>query len=463
MPAQPFTALAIGEAIRRGELDPVALTRQCLTRATDSDAVFISLTEQRALVEAEACAERQRSGTLRGPLDGVPLAWKDLFDIAGTATTAGGKVLGKTPADRDAEAVRHTAGAGMVCIGKTNLTEIAYSGLGLNPHYGTPHHTPPPTSSEHEHEHESRNENEPRAPGGSSSGSAVAVAQGIVPAAIGTDTAGSLRVPAAFNGLVSYRPSQARHSRQGVTPLADSLDTIGVIASTLEDCLAIDDTMRGSAPLVRAAAVPEQSVIVLDAGCLDDPRVSRAVGDNLVACASRLEAAGFHIVRRRVASVADTLEAITRHGWLGAAEAYTEYRALLEGPDAEAMDPRVRKRLEAARQMPPDSVVSLYRLRQALKTRLREELAGATLLTPTVAHVAPLLAPLEADPEHFAEVNLATLRLSMVASLLDSPAVALPSGRDDDRQHTSLQLSGPCGEDEALLRVALGASSALTA
>ncbi|MBY6206498.1 MULTISPECIES: amidase family protein [Halomonas] len=449
MPASPFTALAIGEAIRRGELDPVALTRQCLTRAADSDAVFISLTEQRALVEAEACAQRQRSGTLRGPLDGVPLAWKDLFDIAGTATTAGGKVLGKTPAARDAEAVRHTAGAGMVGIGKTNLTEIAYSGLGLNPHFGTPHHTPAGA--------------EPRAPGGSSSGSAVAVAAGIVPAAIGTDTAGSLRVPAAFNGLVSYRPSQARHSRQGVTPLADSLDTIGVIATTLEDCLAIDDTMRGSAPLARAAAAPEQSVIVLDTGCLDDPRVSRAVGDNLEACASRLEDAGFHIIRRRVASVADTLEAIARHGWLGAAEAYTEYRALLEGPDAEAMDPRVRKRLAAARQMPPDSVVSLYRLRRALKTRLREELAGATLLTPTVAHVAPLLAPLEADPEHFAEVNLATLRLSMVASLLDSPAVALPSGRDDDRQHTSLQLSGPCGEDEALLRLALAASSALTA
>ncbi|MCA0973995.1 hypothetical protein LCL99_05900 [Halomonas denitrificans] len=449
MPASPFTALAIGEAIRRGELDPVALTRQCLTRAADSDAVFISLTEQRALVEAEACAQRQRSGTLRGPLDGVPLAWKDLFDIAGTATTAGGKVQGKTPAARDAEAVRHAAGAGMVGIGKTNLTEIAYSGLGLNPHFGTPHHTPAGA--------------EPRAPGGSSSGSAVAVAAGIVPAAIGTDTAGSLRVPAAFNGLVSYRPSQARHSRQGVTPLADSLDTIGVIATTLEDCLAIDDTMRGSAPLARAAAAPEQSVIVLDTGCLDDPRVSRAVGDNLEACASRLEDAGFHIIRRRVASVADTLEAIARHGWLGAAEAYTEYRALLEGPDAEAMDPRVRKRLAAARQMPPDSVVSLYRLRRALKTRLREELAGATLLTPTVAHVAPLLAPLEADPEHFAEVNLATLRLSMVASLLDSPAVALPSGRDADRQHTSLQLSGPCGEDEALLRVALAASSALTA
>ncbi|MCH4564710.1 amidase family protein [Halomonas sp. EGI 63088] len=448
MPSLTRTALAMGEAIRQGSLDPVELTRQSLVKAAESDAVFISLTEQRALAEAEACVWRQRAGVLLGPLDGVPLAWKDLFDIAGTATTAGGKVLGEPPAERDADAVRHAAGAGMIGIGKTNLTELAYSGLGLNPHYGTPHHTP--------------GQGEPRAPGGSSSGSAVAVAKGIVPAAIGTDTAGSLRVPAAFNGLVSYRPSQARHTRRGVTPLASSLDTIGVIATTLEDCLAIDDTMRGEAPLKRPYASPEQSVIVIDSACLDDQRFSSAVRNNLEASAERLSEAGFHVVRRRVASVADTLDAIARHGWLGAAEAYTEYRGLLESTDAKAMDSRVRKRLEAARQMTPDSVVTMYRLRQVLKAQLREELAGAILLTPTVAHVAPRLAPLETDPAHFAEVNLATLRLSMVASLLDSPAVALPSGHDDDQQHTSLQLSAPSGEDESLLRVALSASSVLT-
>ncbi|PXY00334.1 amidase family protein [Halomonas sp. LBP4] len=443
MDSFPRTALAIGEAIQRGELDPVALTRHCLAKAKDSDAVFISLTPDRALAEAEAAAQRRRYGTALGPLDGVPLAWKDLFNITGSLTTAGSQVLAEAPAKCDAAAVRHAAGAGMVCIGKTNLTELAYSGLGLNPHYGTPHHTP--------------GGGEPRVPGGSSSGSAVAVAKGIVPAAIGTDTAGSLRVPAAFNGLVSYRPSQARHSREGVTPLAYSLDTIGVMATSLEDCLAIDDAMRGQAVQVREPADPECTVIVLDTACLDDERVEQGVRQNLEKSAERLANAGFHLVRRKLASISDTLDLIQCHGWLGAAEAYTEYRELLERDAAKDMDPRVRQRLLGAQKMTPDSVVTLYRQRRALQSQLRHELAGATLLTPTVAHAAPLLAPLKDDPERFAEVNLATLRLSMVASLLDAPAVALPSGVDE-QQHTSIQLTAPCGEDEALLRVALAAS-----
>ncbi|MBT2786483.1 MULTISPECIES: amidase family protein [unclassified Halomonas] len=440
----PSTALAIGEAIKHGKLDPVMLTRQCLAAAKDSDAVFISLTPERAMLEAEAAARRQEHGASLGPLDGVPIAWKDLFDVAGVATTAGGRVLGEEPAKIDATAVRHATAAGMVCLGKTNLTELAYSGLGLNPHYGTPHHTP--------------GTGETRVPGGSSSGSAVAVAKGIVPAAIGTDTAGSLRVPAAFNGLTAYRPSQARHSRQGVTPLAHSLDTIGVIATSLEDCLAIDDAMRGEEVTTREAADPERTVIVLDTAYLDDERIEEGVRQNLERSAEQLVNAGFHLVRRKLASVSGTLNLIQQHGWLGAAEAYTEYRQLLESDAAEAMDPRVRQRLLSAQKMAPNSIVTLYRQRRALQAQLRQELAEATLLSPTVAHVAPFLAPLEDNPERFAEVNLATLRLSMVASLLDAPAVALPSGLDENQQHTSIQLTAPCGEDEALMRVALAAS-----
>lgn len=443
----PSTALAIGEAIQHGKLDPVTLTRQCLAAAKDSDAVFISLTPERAMFEAEAAARRQAHGASLGPLDGVPIAWKDLFDIAGAVTTAGSRVLAEKPATYDATAVRHATAAGMVCLGKTNLTELAYSGLGLNPHYGTPHHTP--------------GKGEPRVPGGSSSGSAVAVAKGIVPAAIGTDTAGSLRVPAAFNGLASYRPSQARHSRQGVTPLAHSLDTIGVIANSLEDCLAIDDVMRGEEVTTREGADPERTVIVLDTAYLDDERIEEGVRQNLERSAEQLINAGFHLVKRKLACVSDTLNLIQHHGWLGAAEAYTEYRELLESDAAEAMDPRVRQRLLNAQKMAPDSIVTLYRQRRALQAQLRHELAGATLLSPTVAHTAPLLAPLEDNPERFAEVNLATLRLSMVASLLDSPAIALPSGVDENQQHTSIQLTAPCGEDEALMRVALAASDHL--
>ncbi|WIX33936.1 amidase family protein [Salinicola sp. JS01] len=448
MDSLPRTALAIGQALQAGDIDPVTLTQHCLEKARNSDAVFISLTPDRALAEAEAAAHRQRLGIPLSPLDGVPLAWKDLFDITGTLTTAGSRVLAKAPATHDATAVRHATGGGLVCLGKTNLTELAYSGLGLNPHYGTPHHTPAGP--------------EPRVPGGSSSGSAVAVAQGIVPAAIGTDTAGSLRVPAAFNGLVSYRPSRARHDRRGVTPLAASLDTIGAIATSLPDCLAIDDLLRGQAVEPREPADPAQTVIVLDTTCLDDARLEPGVRQNLEGSAERLARAGFHVIRRPIGSVGDTLDLIQRHGWLGAAEAYTEYRDLLERDEAERMDPRVRQRLLAARYMPPDSVVTLYRQRRALQTRLRQDLAGATLLTPTVAHVAPLLAPLETDPERFAEINLATLRLSMVASLLDSPAIAMPSGRDEQGQYTSIQLSAPHGEDEALLRAALAVDACLS-
>ncbi|WP_163650061.1 amidase family protein [Modicisalibacter sp. 'Wilcox'] len=449
MDSLPRTALAIGQALQAGDIDPVTLTQHCLKRARASDAVFISLTLDRALAEAEAAAHRRRLGIPLSPLDGVPLAWKDLFDITGTLTTAGSRVLARTPAAHDATAVRHATGGGLVCLGKTNLTELAYSGLGLNPHYGTPHHTPVGS--------------EPRVPGGSSSGSAVAVAQGIVPAAIGTDTAGSLRVPAAFNGLVSYRPSRARHDRRGVTPLAASLDTIGAIATSLPDCLAIDDLLRGQAVETREPADPAQTVIVLDTTCLNDERLEPGVRQNLEDSAERLARAGYHVIRRPIASVGDTLDLIQRHGWLGAAEAYTEYRDLLAREEAERMDPRVRQRLLAARSMTPDSVVTLYRQRRALQARLHRELAGAILLTPTVAHVAPALAPLEADPERFAEVNLATLRLSMVASLLDSPAIALPSGLDAQGQYTSIQLSAPRGEDEALLRAALAADACLSA
>jgi len=448
MDSFPRTALDIGQAIQNGDIDPVALAQHCLDKARASDAVFISLTPDRALAEAEAAARRRQLGIPLSPLDGVPLAWKDLFDITGTLTTAGSQVLAKAPAKRDATAVRHATGSGMVCIGKTNLTELAYSGLGLNPHYGTPHHTPAGS--------------EPRVPGGSSSGSAIAVAKGIVPAAIGTDTAGSLRVPAAFNGLVSYRPSQTHHDRQGVTPLAESLDTIGPIATCLPDCMAINDILRGNAVQNRVPVDPERAVIVLDTACLDDESIELGVRQNLEISAERLARAGFHVTRRYMASIGDTLNLIKRHGWLGAAEAYAEYRELLERDEAARMDPRVRQRLLAAQSMTPDSVVTLYRQRTALQARLRQDLAGAILLTPTVANVAPILAPLEADPERFAEVNLATLRLSMVASLLDSPAITMPSGFDEHRQYTSIQLSAPCGEDEALLRVALAAGECMS-
>src|SRR5215207_8190408 len=179
-------ALAIGRRLADRDADPTALVEESLERAGALASAFTALTAARARREAAASAARLRAGAPNGPLDGVPVAWKDLIDVAGVPTTAASALRRDAPAaTSDAPVVARLAAAGMVCIGKTNLSELAYSGLGLNPHFGTP---PNPRGAG-------------RAPGGSSSGSAAAVAAGIVPCAIGTDTAGSIRVPAAFCGI----------------------------------------------------------------------------------------------------------------------------------------------------------------------------------------------------------------------------------------------------------------------
>ena len=229
-----MTALALGRRLASGELDAVALAEESLARARAAGPAFIAVTEERALREARASAARLRAGAPLGPLDGVPVAWKDLIDVAGVPTTAASALRRDAPPARaDAPVVTRLAAAGMVCVGKTNLSELAYSGLGLNPHFGTP---PNPYGAA-------------RIPGGSSSGSAVAVALGVVSCAIGTDTSGSIRVPAAFCGLVGFKPSAARVDRAAIQPLAPSLDSVGPLA----DDRRRRDRARRAAPR-RAAA-----------------------------------------------------------------------------------------------------------------------------------------------------------------------------------------------------------------
>jgi len=444
-----ITAMDLGAQLAQKKLCPVDLVEHVLQQAEASKSVFISLTPDRARAEAVAAKERIRLGLNRSPLEGVPLAWKDLFDMAGSVTTAGSLVLSaETPARRDAHAIYNAAAAGMVNIGKTNLSELAYSGLGLNPHYGTPEGITSKGAA--------------RAPGGSSSGSALAVAKGVVTAAIGTDTAGSLRVPAAFNGLISYRPSQQRHCRKGVTPLARSLDTIGVIARSLADCIAIDDIMRCGHIQQRAPARTASCSFVLDTSLADDSAIQPAVWENLKRTADRLQQAGYLIEERPIRAVQETLELIATTGWLGAIEAYTEYRALLENTRADAWDARVRKRLLDAKDISADRALRLYSERTRLIDLFTQELQGALLITPTVAQCAPLLTPLEEDPDLFAKINLQTLRLPMVGSFLDTPAVVYPNGVDADGQFTSVQFSGGRGSDERLLSVAMGMDSALS-
>ncbi|WP_324710041.1 amidase [Pseudomonas citronellolis] len=444
-------ALSLAQGFATGASDPVTALDEALSRAARIPEAFICLTEDRARREALAAKARWEAGQPLSPLDGVPMAWKDLFDVAGCVTTAGAKLRLHSPAAvADSALVTALARSGLVTVGKTNLSELAYSGLGLNPHFGTPAN--------------SHFKGEARVPGGSSSGSAIAVAAGVVPLAMATDTAGSIRIPAAFNGLVGYRGSRLRYSFDGVFPLARSLDALGPIAKSVRDLIVMDRLMR--AEIASNRPVPGLPLAGLrlrvDPQLLGDARLQAAVAGNLLAALKRLAEAGAVIEEQPLAAFQEALRLVESSGWLGSAEAFTLHQELLDSPDAEHLDPRVRKRLEAARQFPASTQIRLYQAAERLQRQLALELDGALLITPTVAHVAPALAPLESDDDLFARTNLATLRLTMPGSMLDMPGVALPSGVDENGLPTSLLVAGPSGSDERLLRAALSIEQALS-
>ncbi|MFE8644426.1 amidase [Sphingomonas sp. NCPPB 2930] len=457
---EPMLASALAAAYERGEVTPLAVAERCLARAQRTRSVFTQLTAERALAQAARSTARWHSGAALGPLDGVPLTWKDLFDIRGTPTTAGSALMAQAaPAATDAIVAAHADAAGMVFIGKTNLSEFAYSGLGLNPFFGTPVNPALGLRA--------------RVPGGSSSGAALSVALDVSPIAIGTDTAGSVRIPAAFNALIGYRASRHRYATAGMLALAPSLDTVGPLARSVRDCMAMDSVLRGGRGDERREGLPQtfdeaqrflaQQTFVVDSGLLQSDGVSEAVRENLWEQMRRLRAAGAAVECRQLASL-QAVQALTQsHGWPGAYEAFAMHQARLDGPHAGNMDPRVRQRLEAARHFTAACYLHLLSERPRLMSLFEAELAGATLVLPTCAHTAPLLQPLEADDDLFARTNLATLRLTMLGSFLDTPAVSMPSGVErviapdasTERLPTGMQLMRARDDDERLLAVAL--------
>ena len=303
------TAAGIALAYRSGEARPVELTECVLERIAKSrgDNVFITVSAARARAEAKKAQGRYEVGAPLSPLDGVPIAWKDLFDVAGTPTTAGSKLLGGGPAKSvDHSAVANATAAGMVSVGKLNMSELAYSGLGLNPHYGTPVNP--------------NDRKTLRSPGGSSSGSGAAVAARLVPCAIGSDTGGSVRIPAAFNGVVGYKTSTGRIASSGLVPLAATYDTIGPLARSVEDCVLLDMVLRGAVTTpVHRSELSSLTVLVPRNVVLDD--VDEAVAANFERSLRALSDAGVSVRRARVEALDEILEMNAAYGTLTAAEA----------------------------------------------------------------------------------------------------------------------------------------------
>jgi aspartyl-tRNA(Asn)/glutamyl-tRNA(Gln) amidotransferase subunit A len=407
--------------------------------------IFTRLYAEPAREAAQASDARARRGMALGPLDGSIVSIKDLFDVAGEATTAGSAVLrGASPATADAQAVQRLRSAGAVIIGKTNMTEFAFSGIGINPHYGTPGNAHDVT----------------RIPGGSSSGAGVSVARGMAEIAIGSDTGGSVRIPSALNGLVGFKPTQSRVSRSGVFPLSFTLDTLGPLARSVADCARADAVLAGEAwqPL------PQRSVRGLRVGVprgLLFTQAEEAVLAAFEAALASFSAAGARIDDAQLDEWLGAPFRLQERGTMIAAEAAHIHRATIATRAAE-YDPVVLGRIQRGMALDAASYVGIQQARAQLLPQLDARLADVdVLMLPTVPFVAPRIDALADDAAAFNQANALVLRNPSVFNFYDLPAVSLPLPRAAGELPVGLMVVGRRGADRALLGVAAALEVAL--
>ncbi len=445
---------SIGE-LASGRMRARELVEHCLRRIEDSRgqgrATFLEVFAQQARAEADAIDALRASGVVLPAFAGVPISVKDLFDIAGRVTGAGSKVLrSRPPAVRDAAVVARLRAAGLIVIGRTNMTELAYSGLGLNPHYGTPLNPFERGTG--------------RIPGGSSSGAAISVTDGMAAAAIGTDTGGSCRIPAAFSGIVGFKPTASRVSRDGVAPLSHTLDSVGPLAQSVEDCALIDAVLSGAIAAGTAApSAPEPfplrglRLLVPRNYVLDD--LDAHVAATFERCSGALARAGALLASATFPELS-RLPEINAKGNFSAAESYAEYGELLETRRAE-FDPRVAVRISKGREQSVADYLRLLAARTELVRSARTVTAPYdAVMMPTVPFIAPALRELEEDSAYY-RVNALALRNPAIANFLDRCAISIPVHRAGEAP-VGLMLMGEHGEDVRLFAIARAIESLLS-
>lgn len=433
-------------AMESGRASATSLLEECLRNIADHDdgSVHTAVFEATARATADACDRLRGAGVPQGRLAGLPIAIKVLFDVQGAVTHAGSRVLADAaPATADAAAVARLRRAGAVLTGHTNMTEFAYSGLGLNPHYGTP-------ANPHDRD---------RIPGGSSSGAAVAVALGMAAAALGTDTGGSVRIPAAFCGLVGFKPSQGRVPLRGALPLSNSLDSVGPIAPSVECCARLDAVLSGAAPApLEPGSVHGLRLAVPEHYLLDD--VEPAVENAYERALRALGEAGA-VLRPMPMTELYELAELMEGGGFTAAEGYHLHCRWLDGqPDR--YDPRVRVRLQRGAGISAADYLELCRRRAAQAARMDKLLRDVdAVVAPTTPVLPPRFAELERD-EDYARLNLLVLRNPTVANLLDLCGISLPCQRAGELP-VGFMLMARNGADRRLLRQAAAVEAVLEA
>lgn len=428
------TDLATGRTTSR------VLVESCLARIEDKNrdvAAFVSVDVNGARAAADAMDSLRASGMAPSPLAGIPVSIKDLFDVQGQVTTAGSVVLkDMPPASRDAPAIARLREAGMILIGRTNMSEFAFSGVGLNLHYGTPWN--PADKDNH------------RIPGGSSSGAAVSVAADMVPVGIGSDTGGSCRIPAAYCGIVGYKPSQQRVSRDKVFPLSKSLDSIGPLANTVDCCALIDGLMAGLPVMDNVGKSPAHFRLAVPQTLVFDET------DSVVASAfdraiRTLADAGVKIEEIPLPELG-RIPGLYKNGGIATAEALAVHRNRLSTQE-NLYDPRIAARIRQGEKVSAADYIDIKEAR----TAMIQDVASITapydaLIMPAVPIVAPLVSELESD-EGYLHFNRLSLRNTMLGNFLDACGISLPCHRQEELP-VGLMLMAGNGADDSLFKVA---------
>ncbi|MDZ7709143.1 MAG: amidase [Roseovarius sp.] len=435
-----MTAGDLGRGIGAGEIDPEALCETYLAAIAAHplrDRIYAVVTGDRARAEAAAAATRAKVGQRRGPLDGVPISWKDLFDSAGVATEAGSALLkGRVPA-RDAEVLRNATQAGLVCLGKTHMSELAFSGLGLNPVTATPPCVNNPDA----------------VPGGSSSGAATSVAFGLAACGIGTDTGGSVRIPSAWNDLVGLKTTAGRVSCAGVVPLCERFDTVGPLARTVEDAALMLAALEGGrAADLRGASLAGVRFAALRTVVLDDLREGPEAAH--AGALERLRDAGAVVGEIDAPEVA---EAMPLSPALFTGEAYGLWRDVIEAAPDKMFAP-ILERFRGGRDISAAEYVAAARKLEGLRAAWHARVAGYdAVLMPAAPNLPPDHARLMSDEAYYVTENLLTLRNTRVGNLMGLSAVTLPTGGPS----CGLMLCGKPFGEERLLRVAAAVEAVL--
>ena len=436
-----MSASDIGRGIANLDIDPVELTEHYLNtidRHKSGHQVYARVTSERALAEAEAAQQRARSGNRLSLLDGVPVSWKDVFDTADVGTESGSALLSGRVPNHDAVVLKNATQMGLVCLGKTHMSELAFSGLGLNPVTATP-----PNKND-----------DALVPGGSSSGAALSVSFHLAAAAIGSDTGGSVRIPAAWNDLVGLKTTSGRLSLDGVVPLCLRFDTIGPLCRTVEDAghlLAIlegNNRQSGHAETVNGLRFGALQTVVLDD--IEDLPL-KAYNDTL----ELIQVAGATIEPLNVVEIA---EAIALSGVLYGAEAYGLWRQVIEA-SPEKMFSKILERFRAGQSASGSDYVAAWLQLNTIRSIWNKACAAYdAVLLPTAPILPPNKQRLSCDDNYYVSQNLLALRNTRVANLMNTCALTLPTGVPS----CGTMLIGKPNREELLLRHGMAVESILT-